>query len=203
MMSRRLAIDVDGVLANFTDSYGKLLTAESGLEFPKCSEEFPKLWYWEREAGVTPEQEKKVWETGILHEGSTFWQELAPMPEAKTTLRQLNRLAREGHEVFFLTHRMGWRAKSQTEKWLYKYGVDYPTVLLSGNKFPLIDALGVDFFIDDKPDTVKDVDYRMRVLGLPLKLYMKKAAYNKEYWEKFNSVDTVEEALKLENLWEE
>lgn len=188
----------DGCLANFSDSYARLLTKETGIEFPKVSQDHPKEWYWERAAGVTKQQEKAVWERDILAKGSRFWLNLKPMDGAGTVIRRLNELSREGHDVYFITHRMGAKAKLQTEKWLYEHGMNFPTVLLSGDKVPLIRALEIEFFVDDKPETVLAVANVM-----PWTVYMQAAPYNADVVLPKNvvKVGNVEEALRWAKLW--
>lgn len=193
----RLGFDLDGVLAQFTDKYARLLSNETGLQFPKASEEWPSTWFWERDAGVTPEQEKLVWNRDILASGKHFWHHLKPMEGAGGVVRRLNELTRLGHEVFFLTHRFGHKAKLQTEQWLYERGMFMPTVLLSEHKVELIQALNIEFFIDDKPSTVRSV-----AMVLP-KVYLMNAPYNRVEVmpPQVVRVKNVEEALRMEGLW--
>lgn len=203
---RHLAVDLDGVLGKFTDSYAALITKHTGLTFPPQSDEWPTEWYWERSAGLTREQEEKVWQE-ILQEGSTFWQKLAPMPEAKDTITQLNHLAKTTCDVYFLTNRMGSQAKYQTEKWLYQGGMDYPTVVLVADKLPVIRALSIDFFIDDKLETIQDTARAATEDKLPVRghIYLKDAPYNRGQAitdvKDVRVVKTVREALELEGLW--
>lgn len=152
----KFCIDVDGVLANFTDAYAKALTRRTGIEFPVASADWPTSWFWERDAGVTKEQESETWHHDII-QSRTFWQRLSPVPNAKPALKHLNKMTQRGDEVYFITNRMGDLAKLQTERWLYAHGVNYPTVIVTGDKVPFLRALKANFFIDDKPDTVMDV----------------------------------------------
>lgn len=178
----KLAFDIDGVLADFTSSYGHALIEVTGRNLLpdgwETNPEFPLTWYWERDAGYTKEEEQKTWNEKILS-SATFWKKLAPLPDTKDVIKQINRLAREGHDIYFLTHRMGKQAKKQTEEWLYNLGVNYPTVLLSGNKTPLLQALEIDFFVDDKLSTVEDaaLHYMKRGKGC---VVLKDAPYNRE-----------------------
>lgn len=150
-----LCIDVDGVLANFTDAYASALKRRTGIEFPKASADWPTSWYWERDAGVTKEQEEETWLKDII-QSKTFWQRLDPVPNAKPTLKQLNQMAQRGDQVYFITNRMGTSVKLQTERWLYSHGINYPTVIVTGDKIPFLRALKANFFIDDKPETIMD-----------------------------------------------
>jgi uncharacterized HAD superfamily protein len=205
---RRLGIDLDGVLCNFNDSYAAAITKYTGITFPKNSATWPTEWYWERAAGVTKEQESEIWKKDILWEGSEFWYDLDALPEAIKTCGQLNLLAKSGHEVLFLTNRAGHAAKYQTERWLYFHGVDYPTVILIADKAPLIRLLGIDFFIDDKPETIADVAWQAaespKDFCVGGHIYLKNTAYNKEGRRSdVHVVESVAEALRMENLWQD
>lgn len=178
----KLGFDVDGCLANFTDSYASELTKVSGIVFPKASSEWPTAWFWDREMGVTHTDESKVWKGVIMKEGSTFWQTLAPLEGANEVLKLLNHRIKLGDEVYFITNRMGDQAKLQTEKWLYEWGIDYPTVILSAEKTPLIKLLGLEFFIDDKWETMRDLYKEAEAEGWlnGKSFYLKDAPYNRD-----------------------
>lgn len=121
------------------------------------------------------------------------------MPDAVATVKRLEQLSRAGHDVYYITNRMGQQAKYQTELWLYNAGMNYPTVLMAANKLPIIESLGLDFYIDDKPETVYEL---AEVPGLVKSLYMKDAGYNRAFTQlKFNRVSSVKEALHKEGLW--
>lgn len=205
-----ICVDVDYCLANFTEAYADLLIQVDGKDrLPegwRTSPDFPQTWYWERDAGYSKEVEEAAWQQRILHKGSHFWEQLAPVPGAKEVIRHLNKLAIQGHSVYFLTHRMGDKAKLQTEKWLYGLQFYYPTVLLSADKVPLLRALGANFFIDDKPQTVIDVAKAAeREKWQDFQLFMHTAPYNKHLqgldWLK--TAGSVEEALQKAGLWKE
>lgn len=199
----KLGVDLDGVLAQFTDSYSKLLTKISGIEFPKSSKDWPEVWYYEREKGITKDDEALAWNKYILKEGTTFWESLAPMDGTLETFTQLNRLSKSGVAVYYISDRHGHRAKAQTERWCYRYGIDYPTIILTGDKVPIIRSLGLTFFIDDKPETVVEVCRVAEAENLPVKghVYLKDAPYNRKTIHGIR-VNSVQEALELEGLWQ-
>jgi uncharacterized HAD superfamily protein len=163
------AIDIDGVLANFTDAYAAAVSRRTGIVFPKASSEWPKSWYWDRDAGVSKEDEEATWYHDII-QSKTFWQRLEPVENAKPALKQLNQMAQRGDQVYFITNRMGQSVKLQTERWLYNHGINYPSVIVTSEKIPFLRALKANFFIDDKPETVIDVGNTAE----------------KEKWENFN-----------------
>lgn len=151
-------VDIDGILANFTDAYAELLTKASGVKFPKHSPDWPKVWYWERETpGITKAIEQKVWNEIMT---SDFWAHLHALPGALETLNLLDHLAFKGDDVYFITSRPGKRAKYLTEYWLRSHGMTTPTVLISPSdaaKGQLANALKLDVFIDDKPENCIEV----------------------------------------------
>lgn len=155
----KLGIDIDGVLANFTDSYAALLTERTGIQFPKNSAEWPTVWYWDRAAGVQKADESAVWNR--IKNGD-FWRHLRALPEASETLSTLSESAyRNGNEVYFITTRPGQHAKRLTENWLIANGYEgSPTVLIAENeaaKGLAAKALALDVFIDDKPENCEQV----------------------------------------------
>ena len=154
-----ICCDIDGCLADFTTSYTDLLIQVSGKDlWPKgwqTSPDFPPVWEWAQHYGYSKEVEKEAWDKHILSQG-IFWQLLNPLPGAEQAIDQLNRLAMEGHDVYYISHRMGLKAKLQTERWLEAYGMYYPTVILTGDKIPVLRAIGANLFVDDKPKTVLD-----------------------------------------------
>lgn len=188
-----IGVDIDGVLANFTDAYAKLLTAQTGIQFPKASEDWPPVWNWDRAAGVISSHEQIVW-AKIRLKATQFWRGLSPLEGAVAAIRRLDYLSKHGSDVYFLTHRMGEEAKLQTERWLYDHGMDFPTVLLAERKLPILLALEVGCFIDDKVSTVEEV------AGQIPNTYLKDAPYNLECSAGIR-VTGAKEMLELEGLW--
>jgi len=200
---KRIGVDIDGCLADFLKSYISTMNLHAGIKMSPPNNDFPPEWNFEVGAGMTPDQISYVWKNYILHEGSSFWETLSPLEHAKVTILRLNYLAKLGHDVYYLTHRSGDKAKFQTEKWLYNHGMDYPTVLLSGDKFPLIKSLGIDVFIDDKLDTIYDIAVNQPIWNQTGKLYLKDAAYNRhDRTDNMIVVGSVKEMLEKEGLWE-
>ena len=210
--TQRLVIDVDGVVAFFTGAYAELLAYEAGgCKLHKGWQDdpsFPSRWDWEVPAGYDAATVSRVWQEHIIASDS-FWRGLAPLPDTHYAMRRLNWLANDGlAEVYFLTHRMGNKAKHQTERWLYdKGGIDYPTVIISGpDKIPLLRDLQPDFFIDDKDSTMMDlIRTAEREKWLEGRnFYLKTAPYNMgAAHPKLKRAASLGDALKDAGLWEE
>lgn len=206
---QKVACDIDGCLADFNLDYGRLFIELTGENrFPPDWEEclaantFPEVWNWESQAGYTPEQVRKVWREITHNDG--FWSGLGELPGAREAIRKLNHMANLGHDIYFITNRMGTRAKHQTEIWLYSLGMNYPTVLVAADKLPILKSLGIGVFIDDKPETIQEIDEdyfgesNVKMIKPNLKLYLRDAPYNRTqtYSEDVRRVPGVLEALK-------
>lgn len=150
----KIGFDLDGVIANFTDSYAAILTKQTGIKFPKNSASWPTVWYWDRAAGITKAQEKAAWDEIT---NTAFWAELPILPEGRETLGELQALRFAGHQIYFITSRPGRFAKLLTEQWLRDHGFPGATVLIADKKGPLADGLQLDVFVDDKPENCEDV----------------------------------------------
>lgn len=195
----------DGVLADFNLAYGRLFIKTTGRnlfpadwEIQLKAEQFPTTWNWEKDWGYTAEESSKVWR--IITKDDQFWGSLDALPMAKDAIYKLNHMAKAGDDIYFLTNRMGYKAKIQTEAWLYGLGMDYPAVLLCADKFPVLKALNINFFIDDKTDTLLDVAEKLPQIDqtqAPFYLFCRDAAYNRvPYPEAVKTVKTVMEALE-------
>ena len=209
-MPKKLGFDVDGVFAEFTSKYAALLIKEDGDRLPKgwkTDPTFPSTWYWERAAGYPREVETRVWEQGIIPSAS-FWYSLKPLPGAEETLRHIDTLTKApGLQCFFITNRSGNNPKRQTERWLYNKGmVEFPTVITTAVKGPVIHALDLDFYIDDKLETVNETCALAQNVMPKLKghVYMPDYPYNRiGRHSDVIVVKDVAEALQREGLWKE
>jgi hypothetical protein len=152
----RIALDIDGCLAHFTRGYAEVIRKTSGRDL--LTEEMilnPPCWNWDLAAGYTKEEERAAW--NHIFSSNEFWQNLPPIPGlGQEFFDDLEALTYD-HDVYFLTHRAGKNAKQQTEAWLFDRTLTCPTVLLSGDKLPLLKALDIQYFVDDKPETLATV----------------------------------------------
>lgn len=155
----RWGVDIDGVLSVFDRAYSALL----GQIDPSLSAALeaalpPKDWYWTAKVpGLTPAHEKEAWRQ--IEDSECFWLDCVPYPETEEFLGILQGLTvNPCIAVYFLTARLGVTAKVQTEWWLEERGFSRPTVLICpGSKRPIINALELDLIIDDRPDTIVDL----------------------------------------------
>lgn len=154
----RVGLDIDGVFADFNTPYAKFLAEEHGSDLLpegwQGSNSAFVCWNWDTFYKYPFEVQKRVWNNRILG-SKKFWLTLPQLEGAQEVLKKLNYLSKDGSiDCYFLTNRMGVGAKLQTEGWLYGCGYDYPTVMLASDKVPIIKALGLNFYMDDKLDTM-------------------------------------------------
>ena len=153
-----IVCDLDGVLCEYNKDYAMLLVKTSGRDlFPKGWQDEPELvcpvWDYDQHFGYTDAEIAAAMDIVIY--SSDFWRNLHPVPGARAAIRVLGQLAKLGHNVYFLTSRVGVTCKRQAEQWLFDMGMDMPTVIISHDKVPFLKSLGkVDLFMDDKLSTV-------------------------------------------------
>ena len=173
----KLGIDCDGVIADWNKAYAYLLIEEDGNRFPEGYDiSNPPCWNWDTYFGYDLAVQAKVWKH--IKSDPLFWQQLEPLEGAKEAIRYLNKMAKAGDDVYYLTNRTGYKVKQQTEKFLYELGADYPTVVITADKIPVIRALGIDFFIDDRLDMVNEVARVAEEEKLFIRLFLKDAPWN-------------------------
>src|SRR3990167_4806743 len=172
MIVQKLGVDLDGCIANFNLAYGKRLAEANGKDLlPEGWKDKPEVfvtWNWDSWYGYSSEIQNLVWRRDIIN-NPTFWGTLKPLDGAVETIKKLNFMSKAGIEVSFITHRMGLMVKTQTEKWLYDVGIDYPTVIIAEDKIPVIRAMKLNFYVDDKIETCNDLARVAEGEGLPVK----------------------------------
>lgn len=162
-----IGVDCDGVLADFTYGYKNKLFEVSGVRRIGLNED-PTMWYWAQgQAGYTPAEDSAAWAS--IKTDPMFWATLPPYANTRRVLNELDELMLAGHEVYYITHRMGVAPHLQTRAWLEQNGaVAGPQVLIvrdhvfpggkePANKGHLAKGLGLTHLIDDKPENCLDV----------------------------------------------
>jgi uncharacterized protein len=122
--------------------------------------------------GLTAEQGSEMW-TSLLEE--IYYTSCPPYPDAVETLQ---RLEREGHEIYYITARpkehgertMEWMIanKFPVRKDRFYYGMN------DEDKVHIINDLELDYYFDDKPVVLETLRNR------PLNVFAKNQSYNKD-----------------------
>lgn len=173
----KLGIDIDGVLADFNTSFIHLVKQQTGIQLPPVSDTYPDTWSYHRAGGVTEKQDNALWE---FIKTSSFWGQLLPMKGALDALERLNSLSVDGHDIYFITARPGKLAKFFTDLWLQRHGMVFPTTLVTSNKGPVVVGLGLDIFVDDKPENNLEVLTHCELAKVRAPwVYLVDAPYNK------------------------
>lgn len=104
--------------------------------------------------GITPEEQSQMYM--YIDAVPNWWHnEIDPLPQTDL----LPKLC-EQHRVIFITNRKdgtGAPIEEQTASWLHWfYKLPFQTVLISDVKGPIVKALRLDAYIDDRPSNIQD-----------------------------------------------
>lgn len=162
----KIGIDIDGVLADFQPAYRAALIKATGKDlYPDADYNacYP-CWQHPQHWGYTNADNKAAW--AIIADNEFFWEHLEGYPNTEEALFNIHQnIAMRYWEVYFITDRPGKWPKIQTERWLRgKNTLNMtnrdefrPTVLVTGEKGQMANALKLDSYIDDKWENCLDV----------------------------------------------
>lgn len=156
MSDLKIGVDVDGIVADFNESFIRRVIEVTGEDrFPARPFDIP-TWNYPQYYGYSEAQVSAVWDS--IKADPTFWVKLEPYAWTRKFLARVNQFAQHA-EVYFITSRLGVRVKAQTEDWLMMYtdGFSQPTVLISSMKGYCAAALKLTHYIDDRDLNVRDV----------------------------------------------
>lgn len=171
MANKRLKIglDVDGVLAAFSPRF-----VEMANEMFDYRLDADNQTDWDHTClGLTKQEEDAVWKR--INSTPNWW--LYELPMLPST-QNLTTAARH-HKLYFITNRnqttVGMPMEEQTAHWLRRhFWIPNPTVIVTKQKGKVVDALELDYFIDDKLENVQDV-----LANSDAVCYLHEAPYNK------------------------
>jgi uncharacterized HAD superfamily protein len=165
----KIALDIDGVLADFISPFVRFLEARSGGTVDLDSVTDPNF---ANHPFLAPELIRDC--ITEVSDDPTFWRRLAPMPSADEWLA-LDTLSRE-ERLVFVTHRYEkghYSIHDVTCEWLREHGVSKPVVYFTQSaKSELVDKLGVQLFVDDRYENCRDVaENTQAVVLMPNRCY--------------------------------
>ena len=199
MINKKIGIDLDGVLADFSNGFSNLIRKYYGIaENPivKSGSEMITHWDWYHwYPNFTKDKSSFLWNL-IGREESNFWYNLPTTDEAKDL--NLQDLSRKNY-LFFITNRPENKVvsgddfisvQSESSNWIYRHIRLYssPNVIVAADKGPIIKALDLDYYIDDKYENCKDAyNYSPKT-----KVYMPKMGHNqREDLEGITVIDSI------------
>ena len=158
MSEIRLALDLDGVVfdfnTHFIDLSRKMCRAN---ECPDADDTFPDEWNYMLKY-VSKSENRRMWDH-IIKESPDFW---ATCPTYDHSDELLVTAQCDADKLYFLTSRCGPKVQKQTVEALK---LAAPGLTLSGgvipvtspeHKIPIINALHITHFVDDKPETIRE-----------------------------------------------
>jgi 5'(3')-deoxyribonucleotidase len=163
-----VGVDLDDVLANFIGKFMEIAHRLYGVDESLR----PTSWEWD-DINMTEEMVNGVWRE--IFQTKDFWTLVKVEPGA--SMEQLQRLDNRC-KVYFPTARAfvpGGDVGAQSAWWLnYRFGIRFPTVIVSNEKGPLAAALKYDYFIDDRPKNCIEV----KAARPECKVFLKTSSHN-------------------------
>lgn len=192
---------MDGVIAEWCLPFAKLLADTHGSDLlpPNWESSHPEwvtCWDWPTHYGYP----KAVIDAARAraYADQYFWYRLPALPETETVLRNLQDLVNYDEiDLYFITHRSGVQSKRASEMWLYDKGIVSPTVLVTDDKVPVLKGLKIEWYIDDRLETIQDAN-QAGLTGM----YLLDRPWNREGRADGTQVAyTIQEALQESGLW--
>lgn len=147
----KIALDLDGVLADFTKGMVPILNRH--LEKPVDGRSVPNRWNWS-DLGATEKHVRNTWID--ICDTEDYFERLDHLEGAVDLYVALQRGDLLGHELMFLTSRpqtKGKDVREQTARWIEsKTGLHKPNVVVVANasgKSEVLRLWETDFFLDD------------------------------------------------------
>lgn len=187
----RLAVDIDGVCADFNTEFKKVLDVFHGTEVDAVVD----VWHWDQKY-YSKEVCKKAWDF-VRITNPHWWLSLEPLYGMEHLVQVVNR---EKAEVIFPTNRSFDGATRISTAWFENQGMFNPQAITVKNKAEVVAGLGVDAFIDDNADNCLNTLKKVGAHGT--RVYLLKAAYNTELWTNKHiiGVSSLREFLEKEGL---
>jgi uncharacterized HAD superfamily protein len=151
MKRLRIGIDLDGVVCSFTTAACDFFREKFGKDvhpIAQTSWDFSSL-------GITQKEEDIFW--AHVHSTPNWW---TTLPREDGTYR-LGEVCKN-HDVFFITNRrqesVGLPIQDQSAYWLRdEHHISFPCVIAVKKKGPVVAALDLDYFIDDKDRNLEEI----------------------------------------------
>ena len=117
-----IAVDLDGVLAEFSEAFSRLVSERYGTPILR-SDQVPS---WDWNGVLTKEQMDYGWDA--VRSSDTFWGSLAPLAPSSVfaTLASYQKAI----PIVFITSRIGRHVYDQSAMWLERMGIENPLLVV-------------------------------------------------------------------------
>lgn len=193
-MNLRIGIDIDGVIADFTNPHKKKLEQISGHKPDWDEKTDPNCWSWEEVYGYSKEHTRQFWDHTASVQGWEFWRELPTLCTMEE--REIISGLCTDNDVFFISSRPIVHRKT-TDRWLHRqFGESTEfTTILTRFKGHIAAGLELHAMIDDKPENLVDV---LRYRGRACKPFLLNRPWNQvDVSSSIIRVNSITEALDL------
>jgi uncharacterized protein len=197
-MARKLkiGIDIDDVCVDFISAFRKEAEIVVGRELAGEHGDW-SFSNW----NITTEERNQIWKK-IL--GTSDWFDLNCKfyPDVEEGLSELQAA---GHEVTFITARPATAGYSARDTAILQMGdvTGYPQVIVSYDKGPIVAALGLDIFIDDRLENLISIKDACEKVAQDILLVMRDQSHNRQYKGKFYCDERVSSFTEFVNYIKE
>lgn len=168
-MNNKIALDLDGVIADIAELLDSELE-KRGIDDADYTEWLTTVH--------SCELSDEIMDTPL------FWKNLKPFSDA---WHQINTWFSRGYDIYIVTARRSSWAQDVTQKWLdeWRLCTMAPIFCKMGEKHNVIKEIDPIFMIEDNPNEVKTL------LDEGVNAHLRRAWYNREYWESLPSISTL------------
>lgn len=149
-----IGLDLDGQICDFHYSFTLVANRLFGCPIIEDINEVKSYNWWDWDYPLTKEQHKLVWKE-IDKNIEDFWFNLRSLIDSKV-FQRLKDLELNNHNIYFITARRntaGKTALAQTTAWIKKHSsLEHFSVIPTEKKGQVLDALKMDYFLDDFPE---------------------------------------------------
>jgi len=153
-MTERIGFDLDGVLSNFNRIILQTIKEMFGLSYTE--DQITDWYYYNCLPGFTEEMFDKLFER--LVKKKDIWKNAKPYDDK--TMRMVADLSWKTN-LYFITSRFPNRTHEdtlmQTREWIKAHNIDAAGVVLTREKAAACKLLGLDLFLDDNAENVKEI----------------------------------------------
>ena len=168
-MKKSIVLDLDGVVADIDTAISEYLHYDCGVNI-----DYSK-WLT---TNTKDEEALKLFSNPI------FWKNIKPLEDS---WHKCNEWFSNNVDIYIVTARKQQASVDSTQKWLDEWNIGHNKVYFSdfGKKIDIIKKINPEFVVEDNFNEIKVLQKS------GVKCYLKKAWYNKKYWETFDSIDSL------------